>query len=205
MLRKKNKRAVTSSKGKRNLVKRQVKAPKLSAIESLEKGFRDMPAKIAALHRKDFDTSKKQEKKLNSELKKAQAKNKIAKKKWDGLASKSTGGSKKQMATAKKIYDNSNTHVSQLTAQLDQIKKAISAIAHKQAKFMSLGKQLVILEKEFEATLKKAASQTKPKARKKQTAKAKVTTMPEMQETVIQPEEQPITITTTNEPVEYNS
>ncbi|MHB1947644.1 MAG: hypothetical protein ACYCQI_05975 [Gammaproteobacteria bacterium] len=167
MARKKTK-SVVKSKGKKTAVKtkRQAKMGGLALADSIEKDFLHVPAKLAAIYKKDLGAAKQQETKLKADLKKAEAINKIIKQKCDILTGKTTATAKKQLAAAKKTFVNSNKFISHLVAEIAKASKLSQLLAHKHAKYTTLGKELAKLSKQLDAKPVKAAA-PKTKARKK--------------------------------------
>lgn len=197
MARKKMKQTA-KTKTKTKNTKRKVRFLASTVIESLEKSFKAMPAQIATQCRKELAKLKPQEKKLMNDLKKAQAQNKFIKDKQASLAAKSTATAKKQLAATKKSLATSNTVVSTLLEECEQVKKMSRSIAQKQEKFIALGKELAKIEKQLDMKMNKTVIKKPKKPVQKTIAK------PIIEESTAQPQEA-FHAVTTNEAVEYNS
>ncbi|HEX2548795.1 MAG TPA: hypothetical protein VHM20_03135 [Gammaproteobacteria bacterium] len=147
-------------------VKRQV--PNLT--ESLEKSFREMPAKIAMQTQKDLIALKQQEAKLQSSLQKMQKQQKTINNKQSSLASKDklSTAAKKQLKVSKKASDVLNKAIANILKQIDQNRQQGKTLSQKQAKYVAIKKQIIKLEKEWNQTSAKTTKTTKPapKARK---------------------------------------
>ena len=174
--------------------------------EHIEKDFRHVPSKLVALYNKDLMALKHKEKKLQTELNKAKTQKKTLKDKNAKLnQAKTSASTKKQLAAAKKTMSTLDAHLIQLTNQLDQTKQQTKAFTAKQAKYTFIGKQLLKLEKEFDAKDKKTTKKKTKVSRKTSTNAAPVTNR------ATQPQE-PVTetpdlhsITSNNEVVELDS
>jgi hypothetical protein len=174
MARKKAKKIATT---KKTAVKSQPKKAANHLANTLEKDFRDIPAKLVAQLRKDVATLAQQEKKLKVELKKADAQKKVSKNKHAVLAVKAkkkpSATSKKLMNVAKMAHDKTLKTIQDLTKQLEPIKAEMKATAAKQAKFTAIVTQLNQFEKQWALKAKKAVKAA-PKATKKTTKKQKI-------------------------------
>lgn len=165
----------SKTKAKKSPAKRQVKQVKsagLSLAESIEKDFRHVPARLAALYSKDLATLKIQETKLTASFKKIEAKQKAADAKCAALAKKTTPAAKKQLVKAKKALSAISVTVAKATAELLKVKMATKAMMQKKVKFIALGKELNKIEKELDLKAKEALK-VKPKAKAKPKAKVK--------------------------------
>ncbi|MDR3477326.1 MAG: hypothetical protein P4M14_04775 [Gammaproteobacteria bacterium] len=173
MARKKAKKITNT---KKTAVKSQPKKAANHLANTLEKDFRDIPAKLIAQLRKEVATLAQQEKKLKVELKKADAQKKASKTKHAALTLKAkkkpSATSKKLMNLAKMTHDKTLKTIQDLTKQLDQIKAETKTVATKQAKFAAIATQLNQFEKQWALKAKKA-TKIAPKARKKTTRKQK--------------------------------
>lgn len=174
----KSKAKKTATTTKRAPNKSKGKTSSLMLAESIEKDFRHVPAKLAALYRKDLAVVKQQLLKLKASLKKAQAQMKIVKAKQSTLVSKGTPAAKKQLVNVKKAHDKSHSTVNQLAQDLESLNKHGKMLSHKQSKFSTLGKELLKIEKELDLQAKqvteKPVKATKTQAHKKPVKKAKV-------------------------------
>lgn len=135
-------------------VKRQV--PNLT--ESLEKSFREIPAKIAIQTQKDLIALKQQEAKLQSSLQKMQKQQKTISTKQSSLASKDklSTAAKKQLKVSKKASDVLNKAITSILKQIDQNRLQGKSLSQKQAKYVAIKKQIIKLEKEWNQSAKPA-------------------------------------------------
>ncbi len=133
-------------------VKRQVQ----SLTESLEKSFREIPAKIAVQTQKDIIALKQQEAKLQSSLQKMQKQQKTITTKQSSLASKDklTTAAKKQLKVSKKASDVLNKAIANILKQIDQNRQQGKSLSEKQAKYVAIKKQIIKLEKEWTQSAK---------------------------------------------------
>lgn len=161
-------------------VKRQVQ----NLTESLEKSFREIPAKIAEQTQKDLIALKQQEAKLQSSLQKMQKQQKTMSSKQSSLASKDklTTAAKKQLKVSKKATDVLNKAIANVLKQIDQNRQQGKSLSQKQAKYVAIKKQIIKLEKEWNQSTKsakpvKTTKTAKPavKVRKSRTAIAATT------------------------------
>lgn len=191
-------KAVSKSKGKKVVKsKQQGKSGRLSLVESIEKDFLHVPAKLAGLYKKDLIQVKQQEKKLKADIKDAEAQKKTIQHKCTILSEKNTAAAKKQLAKAKKLLVNSNKLIATLTSELAKVEKHAHTLAQKQTKYSLLGKELIKLAKELDAKVTKAVA---PKQRKKSAKKAKAAEFIEEA-----PAEEVITMMEDEEPVMSDS
>lgn len=165
----------TAAKGKKISAKQTIKTKTTATLTTnLERDFRDIPAKLAAQCKKEWTALAQQEKKLKSELKKAQAQKKSGKKQQLVLTAKSkknpTAASKKQLAAMKQTQDKNTKAITALATELAQIKQQTKAASQQQAKFAALNKHIAQFEKSWAQKTRKAAkpaTATRKRAAKK--------------------------------------
>ncbi len=171
MQRKKNAKPVKA----KNNIKRQPKSV-MTPAQVIEKEFNEAPAKLMTQFRKELTALKQQEKKLKSELKKAQVQKKVAKNKRTALVNKTkmnnTAAAKKLLNAAKQHYDQVCSLIQDLSTKCDNLKKQSSLLSEKQSKFTALSKHLKQFEKQWMMKNKKPT--TASKTRKKTDKKSKV-------------------------------
>jgi hypothetical protein len=172
-------KVVKTAKVKKLAIKRQVKTAASGLADSLEKSFREIPAKIIAQTRKELSTIKQQEAKLKTEQKKAQAQKKITKTKHMALTakakSKPSPTTKKQLVSAKQAFDKVSKTIAGIDANLAVVKKQVDTLSKKNAKFTALSKQISSFDKEWERKGKtpKKSKSTKPATKSTSAAKTR--------------------------------
>ncbi|GEM_PF-5442446 len=173
------KKVAKVTKTKKANTKSQSKSITLSAVDVMEKEFNATPAKIISQSRKDLTALKMQEKKLKSELKKAQVQKKVAKNKRVTLTTKSkaktTATSKKLLTAAKQAYDKITLTLTEVSGRYDAIKKQTKELAAKVARFSALHKLISQFEKQWGLKAKKSSTVSKPKKTTKKTKLAPFT------------------------------
>ncbi len=185
---------VVKSKAKKTASKRPTKNVGMVSTSAMEKEFKSMPAKLAAQYRKEALTAKLQEKKLSADLKKAQVLNKAILVKQTKTGTKATPTAKKQLATIKKTLSKSNSSITQLSTQIGKVKKTIAALAQKQVKFSTIGKELAKLNKQLDIEAlaraenkEKVAKKTPSIPKQKASAKKNKPDTKETQTNIVEP------------------
>jgi hypothetical protein len=177
MSRKKVIKKPTAKKATTTNAKRPAKKAVSTGTDSVEKNFRDTPAKLIAQFGKELSGLKQQDKKLQSELKKAQAQKKTSQKQSVTLAAKHKAKPnatiKKQLATQKVTIEKITKIIAGVTAQINVLKLATKALTQKQNKQTAIHKLLTAFEKQWEIKARQAAA---PKPRKKAAKKSSAST-----------------------------
>ncbi len=197
------KKTVKRTKVKKPALKRQIQNSALSLAATVEKEFRQIPAKLAKLYRQELQAQKNQEAKWKKELSQAEATRKAAQNKQAALLSaKVTPSSKKQLAAAKKSNEQAAKTIKMLTSQWDRMTKQNDMLRAKQNKYTLLNKELAKLEKEL--TLKAAASikAKKPVMKKSKVKPPKMTKSKKHMADEPTTTETPFTTSPSTEPVE---
>jgi hypothetical protein len=137
------------TKMKKSVTKTQKQSGALMLAEKVEKEFRQLPAKLARLYRRELMIQKQQDAKLKTEINKVKAVQKEAQKKQAKLASaKTTKSTPKQLIKAKKAEAAAAKTLKTLVLQMNQTAKNTDMLRAKQTKFTLLGKELVRFEKQ---------------------------------------------------------
>jgi hypothetical protein len=144
---------VTKVKAKKtiNKTKTHKKAKTSSSIQSMEKEFKNMPAKLIQQLRKEATVLKKQESNINLSLKKMQKQKKLIANQQAILLAKAQGKKsesiKKQLLTIKKNNDKLNHSMTKLTSDLEKIENQLTIVSEKQAQFTYISKEVAQLDK----------------------------------------------------------
>jgi hypothetical protein len=183
----------------KKIKKTLTKTISVTATETLAKNFIALLKKIPLQFGKDLAAAKQQTRKLVSALKKVKAQKKavstiLVNKRNDVL----TPAAKKRVAAGKKTYHALSANLATLTAQVEKSKQSEKMLSLNQSKFKAINKYITDLGQQAEKKPLNKAKAT-PKKRKKtmqQTAAfaPAATLLPE-----------PAAITSTTEPVEFNS
>lgn len=157
---------MTRKKAKIQVSKKTIKqTTPFTLVQTMEKTFREAPAKLILQCQKDIVSLKKQEQKLAKTLKKNQDQKKTTSKKIAALNTKSKTSfitdRKKQITTLQKFLTSLEKEITTFTAQLEQIKKHCETLTHKQKQFATINKLITTLEK----------TETKKKTQKNKTTK----------------------------------
>ena len=194
MSRRKVTKKAKAKKATATVAKRPTKKVVNTLTETLEKNFRDTPAKLLTQCRKELSGLKQQEKKLQSELKKAQAQKKTTQKQSITLAakhkSKPNATSKKQLAAQKQTIEKFIKTIAGLVTQLNTLKLAAKTLTQKLNKQTAIHKLLTAFEKQWEIKTRKAAVKPRKKATNKPSA-----SKPAATQTTITHHEEPDMIT----------
>jgi hypothetical protein len=147
-----NNTAKVKAKKTINKSQKQKKATKMSSsIHSMEKEFKNMPAKLIKRLRKDTAALKKQESTLNVSLKKTQKKRQLIADQQADLFAKAqerpNASIKKRLLAAQKKNDKINKNMTKLTSDLEKIQNQLSILSRKQAQFTYIGKEITQLDK----------------------------------------------------------
>ena len=160
---------VKKTSTKKSTVKRTPN-PAKSLSQAMEKEFRDIPARLIAQCQKDASALNRQEKKIKSEVKKAEAQKKIAKNKQVILQAKmkknNNATNKKQFNANKQDQDKILKAISSLQQQLNTIKAQSKSLSSQQSKYAAIAKLVMQFDKQWEAKARQA-NKTATKARKK--------------------------------------
>lgn len=200
MSRKKQK-LTAKPKTKQAKTKHPAKFIGLTTVESMEKDFRNTPAKLILHCRKNLSQLKQHEKKLKAQLSKATASKKVAKTKHAALTTKMTPAAKKQMIVAKKTCDSWDKATAQLTAEIDHIKAICKSLVQKQTKYTAISKQLAQFEKDFFADSQKKTVAKKKIKKADTNSRSKIVIEPASQAH----DEHAVTLTNTEESVEVTA
>jgi hypothetical protein len=150
-----------------NKTKKQKKAKTSSPIQSMEKEFKNMPAKLIQQLRKEAVILKKQESNINLSLKKIQKQKKSVTNQQTLLLAKSqgkqSGSIKKQLLVIKRNDDKINQSMTKLTSELERIQNHLSIASEKQAQFIYISKEIAQLDKRAKLKLPKASTQSRKK------------------------------------------
>ena len=141
----------------------------LAITAEIEKEFFGLPSKLVALCRREHATLREKDKKLQTQLKAAIAKQQTATKKLVALNKSKRKTSKTQLANTKKAITLSTRLVADLRRQCKTSQTACQEVAKKQAGFASLAKDLPKLRKQMLAAGRKTVK--KPARQKKRIAK----------------------------------
>lgn len=137
-----------------------------TSANMMEKAFKSIPGKLLAQLRKDQKQLKQNELQLLSTLKQMEAQKKVSQKKQDVLTTKlnnkATPALKKQATVLKVASKKINQSISLLEKQIAKIKKENQLLSDKRAKFASLSKDILKLEKQWKAPAKPQEKAKKP-------------------------------------------
>lgn len=127
--------------------------------DGLEKQLNTLPSQLMTQCRQDIAGLQQQTAKLKNELKKADAKNKLAKQKCAALAkAKSNPATNKKLNTALDDFEKAMKTVKDVLVKMDKVKEQVKALNEKQARFAALKKHLLNFTKEWKNQSHKSAS-----------------------------------------------
>src|SRR5262249_40079165 len=138
----------------------------LASVQKMEMELLQAPSKLAAQLDKEINHHKKQENKLQNALNKVNKRLNATEARLNSYKEKTSAAGKKQLKKVTKLYNKVSDAHADLSDQLNAVNNILETLLDKQTKFISLGKNLSQLNKEWAKSAKNAKVKSKPQAKK---------------------------------------